>query len=129
MCFDVSIADKDRWENLEADGEWHRLTIGGKTAQKIQEGDNDFTCDLYGRQAAKALRVDGTVWVQYVRVPSDDATAPCPFPVSAADPDWAAVLGTFFTVDEKASGGVAVEYRTRVPGLQLKNRVFKADRR
>jgi hypothetical protein len=129
MGFDVSATDKDRLEPLIADGKWHRLIIAGKSAQPVTPGETDFLVHIYGRQAElKANRMNGTLWLGFVRVPIDDVTALCPYPVSLDDPDFAAVLTTMVDVTDDVTG-MGVQYKTRVRNLTLKNRVYKADRR
>ena len=47
MSFDLSVADKARWETLVADGRWHALN-GSAAAHPIPAGDGWIQVDLFG---------------------------------------------------------------------------------
>lgn len=109
--------------NRPGDNSYHRLTIAGLTEQPTSAGPHLYEIALFGLTASKvADRSSGTIWIQFVRANADQF-APCPFPISAADPWFAAVLqATLYS----STTAIAIEYMTHVPGLRLKNRVYKA---
>lgn len=127
------IAPRMTYENLIAnppgDNTFHRLTIAGLTAQPTKgPGGHLYEIALFGLTApVVADRSAGTIWVQFVREPTDpnDQFGPCPFPISKDDPWFGAALqATLYTAGNITS--IAIEYMTHVPGLRLKNRIYKA---
>lgn len=121
MAFELTIADKDRWETLRADNVWHPLTIAGKTAHNISKGDKFIEVHLFGKKSAGAA----TMWLRFQRHPQLDSTGWVSINLPSTAGEWGVVHSIHFTTQLGQSYGV--EYRIpKTPVItKVKNRVLK----
>ena len=122
VSFDLTTADKGRWQTLIRDGRWHSLVISGKTQHAIPPGDGFIQVDLFGSKG----RGEAVIWLRFQRYPQLDSTAWACF-AQRGRAGWAIHHDEHMTFHPGETYGVDYRIERGAPVVKLKNRVLRGN--